>query len=678
MSDHALGVFWGMFLLKVIWTVTLIYIFNNVLQSKLKLQKEQHQELLKKKQQELKFQKEQHQKLLKKQQQEFLKKQQQELLKKQQQELLKKRRDDVYDIEIDMPTLGDFNWEVTACINKECIKNYVANPCLDTIPFQNSRVVISHGQFNCGKTFVLSSIYKINLQPSVAHRTKAMSIKWIPVEGGNKNDAVSIIDCAGCNVAGKMPKNEKDANIQIADRKLCEKFQYEMAFEMADSILCIINDLSSIAQENLQFLRKVKYDCCKRQKQKSAGSRDVRNMLFVVHNWMQAETVESIQKLWKEQVLDIYDGNEQKQDGADYFIVEASNKLSGMFHVILARERSPAGNIYNRKTFDLLKTWINTEFSRKFDPLNELMVQMAGKGLNGEMKKQKIGRLQSYFTADMSSRVKWEAVKPQFANKPHNTNTSSRIGRFYLEQDLEKTENIAPCITYGVGGMMLLEFVPRIDIICVEFTQTHNENSKTIKAIVYVMEFPGTEANNFNVFRTTEDLENLKKKKLSAEYIHLFVIKKGSSFIIEASRKRDKNVSVAGRPIGHFKHKFEIKDPSLPGIMSDDEGYTYVESKYDKGLLYVEAWKCDAEGLGIIPAGEGKAGKRLTFLYDNNVIKKISYSTSDEICNTKNTTTTTSIITTTTTTTTTTITTITTTTTTTTITVKERKGERSR
>merc|ERR1719333_648089 len=111
-------------------------------------------------------------------------------------------------------------------------------------------------------------------------------------------------------------------------------------------------------------------------------------------------------------------------------------------------------------------------------------------------------------------------------------------------------QDIAPCITYGVCGMMLLEFVPKIDIISVEFSQTHNEKSKTIEAIVYVMEFPGTEANNFNVIKTPEDYENLKNKKLSDEFIHLFVVDKESNFIIEASRKRDKNVLVAGRPIG--------------------------------------------------------------------------------------------------------------------------------
>jgi len=540
---------------------------------------------------------------------------------------LKKGHDDVYDIEIDMPSIRDFSWEVTSSYKNERIKNYAENPSLNTIPFQNSRVVISHGQFNSGKTFVFSRIYNVNLQPSVAHRTKSMSIKWIPVEGGTENDAVSIIDCAGCNVPVKMPNDEKYANRIIADGKACEKFQYEMAFEMADSILCIINDLSSIAQESLQFLRMIKSDCTKRQKEKSAGSSDVRNILYVVHNWMQAETVEEIQRLWKEQVEDVYEGINHQQSGASYFFVKGNNKMSGMFHVILAREGSPAGNIYNRKTFGLLRNWLNTEISREFDPLNELMTQMAGRLLNGKIVPQKIGRLQSYFTSDISSKVKWEAFNPQ------NANTSSPIGRFYLEHDSKQPQDIAPCITNGVNGMMLLEYAPRIDIIRVEFTQTHNPDTKRIDALVYVMEFPGTEADNLHVITTPAELEMLNKNKKSVGFIYILVKDNGHSFIIEASRKRAKDVLVAGRPIGRFKRKFELKDPILPGGTRDNIGYKYVDSKYENGLLYAEAWKCDPQGLGTIPAGEGEEGKRITFLH-GNVFRNSSHHASDDFFNT--------------------------------------------
>merc|ERR1712083_327089 len=99
---------------------------------------------------------------------------------------------------------------------------------------------------------------------------------------------MAIIDCAGSGTPVSLHREKGNANIIIADKKACEKFQREMIFEIVDHIIFVLTDLNWISQEHLQVLRRVKSESIKRNKSKDRGNSH--NSLYVVHNWRDAET----------------------------------------------------------------------------------------------------------------------------------------------------------------------------------------------------------------------------------------------------------------------------------------------------------------------------------------------------------------------------------------------------
>ena len=201
-----------------------------------------------------------------------------------------------------------------------------------------SRCFIVIGPFNSGKTFLMHLLYGIKLpELGVASRTKSFSALYI-----DDTYPILVVDTAGifspCSYSN-------DFEQEISDMEATEHLLGEVSCKIADYVILVVQDLAWPIQKYISRVRK------------SLGPNST---LIMIHNWRDAKTEKEMDFLIKEQLIKVFNSEEQAQaDKGTYYFTKKTRELSEIRHLCLLDNRSEFGEKENLKKTDLLRTWIN-------------------------------------------------------------------------------------------------------------------------------------------------------------------------------------------------------------------------------------------------------------------------------------------------------------------------------
>ena len=189
-----------------------------------------------------------------------------------------------YDVVVDIQKLGVINYPVYA-LDRETLAEFEEGFTGNTI--------VPWGAYNAGKTFVLGRIFGVTFRAeSLTERTKALSYKRFPfgnTQVGQLSRYFLVIDCAG----NSTPTDAEDDKV-LLDKFATENFLHEFAYLSSDYILLVF-DCGS--WDNIQ---KILYH------RRRAFKNKEKKEIFVVFNWKQAKTAETLKMLVQEEIVDTF------------------------------------------------------------------------------------------------------------------------------------------------------------------------------------------------------------------------------------------------------------------------------------------------------------------------------------------------------------------------------------
>mmetsp|Transcript_12957 Transcript_12957/g.14348 ORF Transcript_12957/g.14348 Transcript_12957/m.14348 type:complete len:659 (-) Transcript_12957:41-2017(-) len=254
----------------------------------------------------------------------------------------------------------------------------LTNELLKLLDLDSTNTIVSvSGLFNRGKTFILNKLAKTKLPSDFKVTTKGLSF-ILPQDDNVKN--LIFLDTAGRNSPLSLSTSSVLDKV-LAEKKTTELFMQDLIFDMSDVIIVVVNQLTFHDQEYLSVLR-----------DKLKQSEKEFKKIYVVHNFHDVTTEPDLLTMWRKYVLFAYEGTQKSvqvqlpESGppiargatdARYFVT----KDGSMTHVFLANDFSKAGQYWNPRTFELLRTWLKGKHSSDDVPLHHLLIKSADKYL---------------------------------------------------------------------------------------------------------------------------------------------------------------------------------------------------------------------------------------------------------------------------------------------------------
>ena len=262
-----------------------------------------------------------------------------------------------YDVVVDIRQIGIVDFPVSAR-DRETLAAFEEG--------FTGKTAVSWGAYNAGKTFVLGRIFKVTFRAeSLTERTKALSYKRFPfgnTQEGQTSRYFLVIDCAG----NSTPTNAEE-DMVLLDKFATEKFLHEFAYLSSDYILLVF-DCGS--WDNIQKILYHRRRAFKNKEQKE---------IFVVFNWKQAKTAETLKTLVQEEIVDTYQnfGTLQlDENGEPDFFHLKENKEKGLATAKIfwfgddgAEESRQNNTRAAGRIFDMIK---NIEVFKQVQPLQQL------------------------------------------------------------------------------------------------------------------------------------------------------------------------------------------------------------------------------------------------------------------------------------------------------------------
>ena len=228
------------------------------------------------------------------------------------------------------------------------------------------------GNGNVGKSFLLSRLFNMKIPSGYSVITEGLSLKY------NENDKYIILDSAGLQTPlladekyedKDEEKNKKKYEDLYKDKTQTENFIQNLIIYLSDMILIVVGKITFNEQK---LINKIKKELEENEDKKE-------NRIFIIHNLMNFQTKSQVQKhietnllksasfTFKEmpyvQITENKDNN--KEDEKRYYFVEDGNKNLKVYHLIMARESTEAGDYYNPFTYKVLREQFNTFTDRK-------------------------------------------------------------------------------------------------------------------------------------------------------------------------------------------------------------------------------------------------------------------------------------------------------------------------
>ncbi len=237
---------------------------------------------------------------------------------------------------------------------------------------QNATIIGVIGNANKGKSYILSLISNEELPRGYSVTTKGISVKYPKIEFRS----LIILDSAGSEaplVKNENMENESSNNIydiefvsELARDKIAtENFLQEFIYNNSNILLVIVGQLTNDDQKLINRIKLMEGN---------------KKNIFIIHNLMFIETIESAKKIIEDTILksitfnnlkeiNIIGENDDKRNNIYYQeSIESMNEKANIIHLIMAKQGSEAGDYYNDSTIQFLRKQIITEtFTKNFD-----------------------------------------------------------------------------------------------------------------------------------------------------------------------------------------------------------------------------------------------------------------------------------------------------------------------
>ncbi|CAF1392210.1 unnamed protein product [Adineta steineri] len=235
-----------------------------------------------------------------------------------------------------------------------------ANDAQPQIPNKNdiSGVVVTIiGSYNRGKTFLLNTLFNIELSSGNLVHTEGLSI----TAGRNDADHIVFIDTAGSDTA--IIEDKLDC------RKATEALLKETALNLCTFAIIVVNRLRASDQS---YIRQVLT-----HPEVSKPSKRV----YIVHNLMDVEAVEDAEKVIDTEVKSIFKAELKKfkvgmgPNATDVNYYHSTNRGKDIRHFIFAKSNTPAAAVWNQQSIIgiMNSLTVATELRRNLDIVNEAM-----------------------------------------------------------------------------------------------------------------------------------------------------------------------------------------------------------------------------------------------------------------------------------------------------------------
>ena len=299
-------------------------------------------------------------------------------------EFLTKKAEEYYDVVIDIDSINSLKtkgWEII--YNKERKADY------DKIINDNSVKIGVVGLNNVGKSYLLSKMVRVEIPTGYSVETKGISIKYAE-KGKGQEEGLCILDSAGHeaplllpNVID-IPKNEisvinniknvdndqkleeyikRDEEEELSkDKTNTEWFVERLIISLSDTIILVIGKLTRTEQRLINRI--------KEEAKNSEISKVTK--IIIVHNLSQYHKIEEVKRhisnyLKNSTTFNLEEKKVVRKKDRVFYVEKKTDKNENItvFHYIMAKEGTEAGDHYNNLCLELIQEQYNTFTNRE-------------------------------------------------------------------------------------------------------------------------------------------------------------------------------------------------------------------------------------------------------------------------------------------------------------------------
>ena len=299
-------------------------------------------------------------------------------------EFLTKKAEEYYDVVIDIDSINSLKtkgWEII--YNKERKTDY------DKIINDNSIKIGVVGLNNVGKSYLLSKIVRVEIPIGYSVETKGISIKYAE-KGKGQEEGLCILDSAGHEAPLLLPniieisKNEislinnlknidnekkleeyikRDEEEELSkDKANTERFIERLIISLSDMIILVIGKLTRTEQ---RLINRIKEEAKNNEISKISK-------IIIVHNLSQYHKKEEVERhinnyLKCSATFNLEEKKVVRKKDRVFYVEKKSDKNENItvFHYIMAKEGTEAGDHYNNLCLELIQEQYNTFTNRE-------------------------------------------------------------------------------------------------------------------------------------------------------------------------------------------------------------------------------------------------------------------------------------------------------------------------
>ena len=508
-----------------------------------------------------------------------------------------------YDVIVDISSFKSLKkegWEIK--YNKEKKETYKRILSEETIK------IGVLGINNVGKSFLLSKIVKIDIPTGYSIETKGISIKYSKDKG--EVNGICILDSAGFetplliedhtkdlgSIGETEEKEDKKDSIENAlkyneiednlarDKAQTEYFIEQLIISLSDIIILVVGKLTRTEQK---LITQIKNLVNRNDKNKISS-------IIIIHNLAQYHSKEEVEnhisqylkrsatfKLLERKVIGI-----EKYSDRSYFVEKTEeNEDLEIFHYIMAKEGTEAGNYYNELTLELIKNkYNNFNRRRKIDIPKEIISLFSelSPDILGEKKDCEKSELNGHIAIKLSNDPKTIERKPTLNNIPNTC--SFKIQNAYIDQDgnyLQGRNKFEPKYSLYFYKEKKKKNEDNDD-------EDNNDDENYDNYLLLRLEIPG------NVTRLTARTTNPEKEKYKG------IIIKGTKEVdkFEEENKKDFTLISDNRNYKEFQYFIELKrnlELSGTGAKGNTNIYKIMFDKRNKEKYFKDESKVEGK-----------------------------------------------------------------------------------
>ena len=484
---------------------------------------------------------------------------------------------DFYDIIINIKSIKDIinGWEIR--MSKEGADKY-SNYKKEKDKFIKIGVI---GNKNRGKSYILSKLAKTELKNNYSIETTGLSFKYQEFSD-NKDKKFVFIDSAGLDKPFIINEKEDDNEIKN-DKLITELFLQNYIFYNSDIVILVIGYLTFSEQKLLNRIKNL----IKKEK--------IKKPLYIIHNLKTFNTIEQVKEYIKEYVIqnspfDLEKGpviGNDKNNKNVYFYEK--NSESDIYHLILAKEDTEAGDFYNKFTLNFLEmSYTKLENLQYFDVIQSIKESF----INISKQFIEINDKQNSFNIDdfcgNTSDYKYIKLKNEktftfkniYINELNNFNSDTNIFappyNVFKPKDEDKiiivieapgSYTIRYKISYeGENTIISLQGKKRKDIELENITDNNIYNTRLIRD--FYLDIPlKTEKYPLNIYPNIYDIKGLiflefRLKKKDEENTMIYEGKKNNNIIVNINNNNNNNFNGNMNKKGNMINFKELNDNS--------------------------------------------------------------------------------------------------------------------